>query len=151
MMSRFTKTTMKYDAAADALAISFHPRPAGDPTTHAVKVTPTESIFVDFIGEKLVGFEILDATRLIPKAALATITAAGELISASKAAKLTRRDPRAIQIACARGKIEGAVKDGRDWFMPASSLWTYIDALPARGRPPKVKSAPNRRRAATKG
>lgn len=145
-MHRGLTSTMKYDKAADALAISFHPRPAGTPTTRVIAVTAEESIHADFIGAQLVGLEILDASRLIPRKALATISAAGELLSVKKAAALTKRQPRTLQIACERGRIAGAVKDGRDWLIPASSLWTYIDELSPRGRPPKARSAPNRKR-----
>lgn len=147
-MNRGLTSTMKYDKAADALAISFHPRPAGTPVTRVIAVTDSESIHADFIGDQLVGFEILDATRLIPAKALASITAAGELLSVKKAAALTKRQPRTLQIACENGRIEGAVKDGRDWLIPASSLWKYIDELSPRGRPPKAKGAPRRRRSA---
>jgi hypothetical protein len=145
-MPRTLKTTMKYDAAADALAISFHPRPKGTPTTRELEVRPGELIHADFIGEQLVGFEILDATRLIPAAALKTISAAGELLSVKDAAAISKRAPRTLRIAAERGRIPGAVKEGRDWLIPASGLWAYIDDLSPRGRPPASKRAPNRRR-----
>lgn len=150
-MSRSLKSTMKYDAAADALAISFHPRPKGTPITRELEVADGQTIHADFIGDRLVGFEILDATRLISQKALETISAAGELLSMKEAALLSKRAPRTLQIACERGRIPGAVKHGRDWLIPASGLWSYIDDLSPRGRPPASSAAPNRRRAGGEG
>jgi hypothetical protein len=137
------RTTMTYSPTADAFALSFNPAPRGKRLTREL----LPGFRVDFVGDVVVGIEILDASALLPAAALATIgTPPVVMLSLAEAGREFKRHPRTLRHAAERGKIDGAVKDGRDWRVPRLGVLNYIANLPPAGRPPKNRRAPNRRR-----
>ncbi|MEX2181726.1 MAG: DUF2283 domain-containing protein [Gemmatimonadaceae bacterium] len=136
---------MTYSPEADAFALDFHPVPAGRRVTREL----APNVRADYIGDRLVGFEILDASTLIPSEALATIGAPSfPVLTIAEAAKKFKRHPRTLRYAAERGKIAGAEKTGRDWLVPYVGVLNYVVNLPPAGRPAKHRRAPNRRRRA---
>lgn len=134
-----------YDASADAVAIQFGPAPKGvRPLTRSL----SPQIRADFHGETLLAFEILDASTVLPAAALETMRAPVELLTLQEASRESKREPRTLRSAIAAGRIVGAVKRGRDWIVPKHALWNYLESLAPAGRPTNNKRAPLRKRRA---
>lgn len=136
-----------YDRSADAIAITLNPAARGRPVTHEL----SPHIRADYIGTQLVSLEILDASAILPAAALEQLGTARVMLSIAAAAREAKREPRTIRAAAAAGRIDGAVKEGRDWFVPRAGLWNYLEQLGPAGRPPKAKRAPHRKRTSSHG
>jgi hypothetical protein len=143
-MTTYPKIT--YDAAADAVAIILSPTPRGKhPVTRALDANVPQ-LRGDFIGTQLVAFEILDASSLIDPKALSQYGSSVEWLILEDAAKEAKRALVTIRQAAAAGRIEGAEKRGRDWFIPRAGLWNYLETLAPAGRPPANRRAPQARR-----
>lgn len=133
---------MTYDPTADAVAIVLAPSVKGARVTRAAPA----ALRADFVGDQLVGLELLGASALLPTAALAALRPPIEELTMAEAVRESHRQPRTLRSAIAAGKLE-ATKRGRDWFIPRHALWNYLESLSLAGRPP-ANPRPRRERTA---
>lgn len=133
---------LSYSPDADAVAIELAPGHPGDRRTREL----APRVRADFIGELLVGFEILEASTLIPGTFLQAMQRPVDEVTLATAAQLLKRSPNTLRILLRSGRIAGARKRGRDWVVPRAALWEYLDSLAPSGRPAEHPRAPRRRR-----
>lgn len=142
--------TITYDAIADAVAVRFAHAPQGAQPITRVLDPAHPQIRGDFLGSQLLGLEILGASALLSREALAGLAHAGTWLTLEEAARQAKRQPRTLRAAIAAGKMPRAEKRGRDWLVPEAELWSYLEALGPAGRPPKSRNAPRRKRVAAR-
>jgi hypothetical protein len=68
--------------------------------------------------------------------------AISEYLTTAAVAKVRGGSMRTLRQMCQKGKIPGAVKIGRDWFIPKASL-EHVPPLRPPGRPPRQPPAPD--------
>jgi hypothetical protein len=135
---------ISYDAPADAVAIRFASAPKGKaPTTREL----APNIRADFLGARLLGLEILEASSMLSTEALAGLTPPVELLTIREAAKASKREPTTLRSAIAAKRLL-ATKKGRDWQIARHDLLTYLEGLAPAGRPTNNERAPMRERRA---
>jgi uncharacterized protein YuzE len=123
---------LTYDAESDVLGI-WLPGPPGR-TVKTIVVKPWIHVDVDASGG-CAGIDILDAKHQIPLAALRKLPRPESWSTLSEAAKESGLSANTLRVLVNRGRIE-ARKQGRDWLVDDASLWNYLEAREARGRPP---------------
>ena len=133
---------MRYDQAADALAIDLTDAPN---SARTVKVSETVRLDFDKAG-RLVSVEILDASFHVAPADLAQLPSGDEALTLLEAERESGIKASTLRVLLNRGRLKG-VKRGRDWYVDATDLMNYMESRSPRGRPPARgarKKAPSR-------
>lgn len=117
-----------YDAEVDALSIDFGPG-----GRHVVTKEAAPGIYLDFNGTKLVGLEVLNASKHISRDELEKHPYPVEYMTLSEASKESGLSPVTLRRQINEGRLS-AVKRGRDWLVDELSLINYLESRSARGR-----------------
>lgn len=154
-MSRTSKKAftpaITYDPDADAVAIDLAPTPKGALRVTRALLAERPDLRADFVGEQLMGFEILGASAFFAPEVLARFGPAAIEHTLAEAAALAKLNPTTLRVLVNQGKLP-ARKKGRDWLVKESDLWNYVESRSPAGRPaadPKARKV--RRPKASRG
>lgn len=127
---------VRYDTAADALAVQFTP---GGRDVVTQEVAP--GIFLDFDAQdRLTAIEVLHASRHIPRAVLEQYPYPVRQLTLAEASATSGLSPITLRRQIGAGRI-AAVKRGRDWLVEELSLINYLESRATSGRPPAKAKA----------
>jgi uncharacterized protein YuzE len=132
---------MTYDPEADAMGVRFR----ASQSIRTKQLAPDH--FADFDRRgRLVGLEVLHASRQYPRADLERLASPVELLTLPEAAKESGLSPTTLRGQIRAGRLPG-VKRGRDWLVAGHELWNYLESRSPRGRPGARGKPTHRRRA----
>lgn len=133
---------MRYDQAADALAIELTDAPD---SARTVKVSETVRLDFDTKG-RLVMVEILDASFHVAPADLAQLPTGEDVLTLLEAERESGIKASTLRVQLNHGRLKG-VKRGRDWYVDATDLMNYMESRSSRGRPlaSEQRTSPSRR------
>ncbi len=115
---------IRYDEEVDILVVSLAPLTEG---RGASEIAP--GVWMDMTDDgKLLGLEIMDASKLYPKETLAKHPARYDMpIALTEAAHLLSVTPQALQKAIVRGRLQGE-KVGNTWTTTIEAVRAYADS-----------------------
>lgn len=129
--------SMTYSPAADALAIELLPDHASVQT-----MAPSDDVRFDFDADgRLIGVEVLNASRHYPPDALARVGVPRALLTLREASEESGLDASTLRHQIRNGRLV-ATKRGHDWFIDRAALWNYLEGREAAGRPPARDDMP---------
>ena len=135
---------MTYDPGADVLGL-WLPGSSRGALTHEI----APGIHADVTPDgRLTSVEVLDASARYPVDTLRSLCSPEDWMTLSEAARESGLKPATLRRQVLNGRLE-ARKHGRDWWVSAAALWTYLDNRAPSGRPPTTRKGRQvRRRAA---
>ena len=114
-----------YDREADILAIDLGNIRRDRERTEEL---PYGDAVLDVAADgRILGIEILDASRKYPLSSLVEFGAPPDPLSLAEAAELAAVSQQALRKACERGRLEGR-KIGRNWVVSLAALSEYLDS-----------------------
>jgi len=125
-----------YSPTADAVAIDL---------VEAAKSASTRElgggINLDYDEDgRLIGIEILDASRHYPRKELEQHPSPVEYMTLAEAAKESKLSTGTLKAQIHNERLP-AIKRGRDWLVARHDLWTYLENRAPQGAPAKRRAA----------
>lgn len=131
---------MTYSPEVDAVAITLATS-GRRPVTREI----SPGVYGDYDGDRLVAIEILDASSRYSVEELAAMGSPETWLTLEEAAEEAAAEGDPISAITLRGllnagRIQGK-KQGRDWLIAGSALWSYLENRVPAGRPPARPAA----------
>ena len=130
---------LTYDATVDAFLLELAP---GTPVAKTIEWGPGVHVDVDARG-RVLGIEVLDASTHFDAASLATLRLPVIALSLVEAADESGLSAGTLRVLLNSGRLVGS-KQGRDWTVRLSDLYTYLESRAPSGRPAKSRKAKRR-------
>ena len=133
---------LTYDATVDAFQFELAP---GTPVAKTIEWGHGVYVDVDARG-RVLGIEVLDASTRFDAASLATLQPPVNTLSLAEAADESGLSAATLRVLLNGGRLVGR-KQGRDWTVTLSDLYTYLESRAPSGRPAKSRKARRKIRA----
>lgn len=130
---------LTYDATVDAFQLELAP---GTRVAKTIEWGPGVHVDVDARG-RVLGIEVLDASTHFDVASLATLRPPVVTLSLVEAADESGLSAATLRVLLNSGRLVGR-KQGRDWTVTLSDLYTYLESRAPSGRPAKSRKARRR-------
>lgn len=127
---------LTYDSTVDAFQLELAP---GTQVAKTIEWGPGVYVDIDARG-RVLGIEVLDATAHFDAASLATMRPPVTALSLAEAADESGLSAGTLRVLLNSGRLVGS-KQGRDWTVTRSDLYTYLESRAPSGRPAKSRKA----------